>query len=132
MGPGFGIGYAVAASELVSGASGKFTETFARFGFTAGARVPLGKPYFAVRFNITAQITFGGCDDEWIDQSKQLRGFNVFPEVVLEGEGGYQVHERIGINGKFGFISGQFLLQTRPYEKNKLVPYFQFGPSFYF
>jgi hypothetical protein len=52
--------------------------------------------------------------------------------MALEGEVGYQVHELIGVNGKVGFISGQFLLKTRPYEENELVPYFQFGPSFYF
>jgi hypothetical protein len=52
--------------------------------------------------------------------------------VALEGEFGYQVHERIAVNGKFGFIAGQFLLNTRPFERNELVPYVQFGPSFYF
>jgi hypothetical protein len=132
MGPDFGIGYAVTASELADDPSGKFTQTFVRLGFAAGARVPLGKPYFAVRFALTSQITFEECDDEWIDQTNQLPGFNVFPEVALEGEVGYQVHELIGVNGKVGFISGQFLLMTRPYEENELVPYFQFGPSFYF
>jgi hypothetical protein len=132
VGPSFGIGYGVAARDPADGAGDKFTQSLVRAGLAAGARVPLGEPYFAVRFSITSQITFDECEDEWVDQSKQLNGFNVFPEVALEGEFGYQVHERIAVNGKFGFIAGQFLLNTRPFERNELVPYVQFGPSFYF
>jgi hypothetical protein len=38
----------------------------------------------------------------------------------------------VGVGGKVGFMGGNFLLKTRPYEENELVPYFEFGPSFYF
>lgn len=129
VGPNFGLGYAVTRSELDGGE--KVKQSVVRCGFSAGVVVPLGKPYFTVLFTLTPQITLDKSNEKWLEQGGILPGFNILPEVGLEGEVGYPVHDRVDLNVKIGFISGSFLLKTRPYEKNELVPYIQFGPSFY-
>jgi hypothetical protein len=132
VGPNFGLGYATAKSEIEGDGGEKVKQSLVRFGFAVGARVPLGKPYFNILFTLTPQLTLDKTNDKWLEQNGLVPGFNVFPEVSLEGQVGYPVSEHVGVGGKVGFMGGNFLLKTRPYEENELVPYFQFGPSFYF
>lgn len=132
VGPNFGLGYATAKSEIAGDGGEKVKQSLVRFGFAVGARVPLGKPYFNILFTLTPQLTLDKTNDKWLEQNNLVPGFNVFPEVSLEGQVGYPVNEHLGVGGKVGFMGGNFLLKTRPYEENELVPYFEFGPSFYF
>ncbi|UCE27630.1 MAG: hypothetical protein JSW52_02440, partial [Candidatus Coatesbacteria bacterium] len=125
VGPNFGLGYAISQSIIPSDSPEKVKQSLVRFGFAVGARVPLGKPYFTIMFTLTPQITLDKTNDKWIEQNGLVPGFNVFPELALEGEVGYPVREHIGVSGKVGFIGGNFLLKTKPYENNELVPYFQ-------
>ncbi len=132
VGPNFGLGYAIGQSNIEGDSPEKVKQSLVRFGFAVGARVPLGKPYFNILFTLTPQFTLDKTNDKWLEQNGLVPGFNVFPEVSLEGQVGYPVSEHVGVSGKIGFMGGNFLLKTRPYENNELVPYFQFGPSFYF